>query len=76
MLDLWNRAEHYRDLAEEYRRLAATNLSSSMKQSYLLVAKDYLLLADIAEQAYLTERVIDETKRCIESSCLLKAQLG
>ena len=28
MLDAWNRAEHYRDLAEECRRLAAGTLSS------------------------------------------------
>ena len=46
------RAEHYRDLAKTYRRLAITalSLSKQMKDRYLLMAKDYVLLADIAEQ--------------------------
>jgi hypothetical protein len=30
MLDAWNRVEHYRDLGEECRRLAASTLSSRM----------------------------------------------
>ena len=30
MLDAWNRAEHYRDLAEECRRLATGTLSSTV----------------------------------------------
>jgi hypothetical protein len=51
MLDKLNRAERYRDLAEECRRLAATTLSSQMKNRYLLMAKDYILLADVEEQA-------------------------
>ena len=50
MSDAWNRAEHYRDLAKKYRRLATTTLSKQMKDRYLLMAKDYVLLADIAEQ--------------------------
>jgi hypothetical protein len=53
MSDAWNRPEHYRDLAEECRRLATTTLSSQMKNRYLLMAKDYILLADIAEQEIL-----------------------
>ena len=68
MLHLWNRAEHYRDLAQECRRLAETTLSSQMKDRYLFMAKDYVLLADIAEQAYVTEQAIEVSKRCIGSS--------
>jgi hypothetical protein len=51
MLNTWIRAEHYREFAEECRRLAATTLSSQMRNRYLLMAKDYTLLADIEEQA-------------------------
>ena len=52
MLDAWNRAEHYRDLAEECRRLATGTLSSQMKKRYLVMARDYILLADVEEQAH------------------------
>jgi hypothetical protein len=52
MLDTLNRAERYRDLAEECRRLATTTLSSQMKNRYLLMAKDYILLADVEHQAH------------------------
>ena len=52
MLDTWNRPEHYRDLAEECRRLATSTLSRQMKKRYLLMAKDYILLADVEEQAH------------------------
>jgi hypothetical protein len=52
MLDMCNRAEHYRDLAEECRRLATSTLSRQMKKRYLLMAKDYILLADVEEQAH------------------------
>jgi len=45
MLDAWTRSD-YRDLAEECRRLAASTLSDQMKKRYLLMAKDYTLLAD------------------------------
>jgi hypothetical protein len=51
MLDTLNRAERYRDLAEECRRLAITTLSSQMKTRYYLMAKDYILLADVEDQA-------------------------
>jgi hypothetical protein len=51
MLNTWIRAEHYRKLAEECRRLAATTLSNQMRNRYLLMAKDYTLLADLEEQA-------------------------
>ncbi len=47
------RPEHYRDLAKKYRRLATTTLSKQMKDRYLLMAKDFVLLADIAEQEIL-----------------------
>jgi hypothetical protein len=43
-------AEHYRDLAEECRLLATTTLSTQMRNRYSLMAKDYILLADIEEQ--------------------------
>jgi len=69
------RLERCRDLAEECRRLAASTLSGQLKKRYLLMAKDYTLLADMAEQTYLTERTIEDSKRCIESSRLLKVQL-
>ena len=52
MSDAWNRAEHYRDLAEECRRLATGTLSSRMRKRYLVMAKDYILLADVEEQAH------------------------
>ncbi len=52
MLEAWNQAEHYRDLAEECRRLAISTLSSQMKKRYLLMARDYILLADVEEQAH------------------------
>jgi hypothetical protein len=52
MLDTLHRAERYRDLAEECRRLATTTLSSQMKTRYSLMAKDYILLADVEDQAH------------------------
>jgi hypothetical protein len=50
--DAWNRAQNYRDLAEECRRLASGTLSSQMKKRYLVMARDYILLADVEEQAH------------------------
>jgi hypothetical protein len=52
LLNAWKRAEHYRDLAEECRRLATSTRSSQMKNRYLLMARDDTLLADVAEQVY------------------------
>jgi hypothetical protein len=52
MLDTWNRGRHYRDLAEECLCLATNTLSSQMKKRYLLMAKDYILLADVEEQPH------------------------
>ena len=52
MLDTPSRAKHYRDLADECRRLATSTLSSQMKKRYLHMAKDYILLADLEEQSH------------------------
>ena len=52
MLEARNRAEYYRDLAEACRRLASCTLSSRMKKRYLVMARDYILLADVEEQAH------------------------
>jgi hypothetical protein len=57
MLDTVNRAERYRDLAEECRHLATTTLSSQMKNRYSLMAKDYILLADVEDQAFPRRRL-------------------
>jgi len=46
VLDAWNRAEHYRDLAEECRRLAAITLSTQMRNRYSDMADQYALLAE------------------------------
>jgi hypothetical protein len=53
MLDAWSRVEHYRDLAEECRHLATSTVSSQIKDHYLLLASNYILLADIEEQELL-----------------------
>src|SRR6266853_2359123 len=45
MSDPSYRAEHCRDLAEECRRLAATTLSSQMRNRYSLMAENYSTLA-------------------------------
>jgi hypothetical protein len=68
MLDAWNRAERYRHLAEECHRLATTSLSSRMKNRYLLMAKDYILLADVEEQAhtYCTRPRLQKIPRTLE----------
>jgi hypothetical protein len=62
MLDTRNRAEPYRDLAKECRRLAASTPSSQMKKRYLLMAQDYMRLADLKEQAqaYRTPATVEE----------------
>jgi hypothetical protein len=67
MLDTLNRAERYRDLAHECRCLAATTLSSQMKNRYLLMAKDYVWLADVEDQAYaFTRRGLERMPRTRE----------
>jgi hypothetical protein len=52
MLDTQNRAKPYRKLAEECRRLATSTPSTQIKNRYLLMAQDYLGLADLKEQAH------------------------
>ena len=52
MLDTRNRAEPYRDLAEECHRLATSAPSSQMKNRYLLLAQDYTRLADLMGKAH------------------------
>jgi hypothetical protein len=44
-----NRAEHYRGLANEYRRLAANGSSSETRNYYLYMAKNYSTLAEAVE---------------------------
>ncbi len=50
MSDALYRAEHCRDLAEEFRRLSEMCASPEKRNHYSRMAKDYILLADIAEQ--------------------------
>lgn len=50
MSDAWTRAEHYRDLAEECRRLALTSFSTQMRNRYRRMAENYGTLAE-AESA-------------------------
>jgi hypothetical protein len=50
MLKALNRAERYRDMAEECRRLAAVSLSAQMRNRYSRMANDYVLLVDVEEQ--------------------------
>jgi len=53
MSDESNRAEHYRDVAIEYRRLATTSSSIQMRERYLRMAAHYGKLAEdeVDEQA-------------------------
>jgi hypothetical protein len=46
MSDESNRAEHYRDVAMEYRRLATTSSSTQMRERYLRMAAHYGKLAE------------------------------
>ena len=46
MWDALNRAESYRDLAEECRRLAASSLSPQMRNRFSKMADDYSTLAE------------------------------
>lgn len=52
MLDTRNRAKFYRDLAKECSRLATSTSSCQMKTRYLLMAEDYMWLADLKEQTH------------------------
>jgi hypothetical protein len=48
MPDARNRAQHYRDLAEEYRRLSIGS-SAEMRDRYLRMAQHYSKLAEAEE---------------------------
>jgi hypothetical protein len=48
MADAQNRAERYRDLAEEYRRLSIAS-STEMRARYLRMAEHYGRLAEAEE---------------------------
>ena len=43
-----NLAEHYRDLANEYRRLAANHSSADTRNYYLYLLENYSTLAEAA----------------------------
>jgi hypothetical protein len=62
MLDTRDRAEPCRELAEECRRLATSTTSSQIKDRYLLIAQDYMWLADLKEKAhaYRTPATVEE----------------
>jgi hypothetical protein len=47
------RAEHYRDLAEECRRLAVTSFSAQMRNRYWRMAENYRMLAEAEERGEL-----------------------
>jgi len=49
MLDALNRAERYRDLAEECRRLAAIGAPIEIRNRYLRMAEHYSKLAEAEE---------------------------
>jgi hypothetical protein len=49
MWDVLNRAERYRDLAEECRCLAATTFSTQMRSRYSRMAEIYTTLAEAEE---------------------------
>ncbi len=46
MLNAWNRPEHYRDLAEDCRRLAETTFSTPMRHRFRRMAEYYSTLAE------------------------------
>ncbi len=50
MSDAWNRAERYRDLAEECRRLAVIGSSTDVRDRYLRLAEYYSAMAAVEEQ--------------------------
>ncbi len=47
MLDAGNREDHYRDLAEECRRLAVASFSIQMSNRYWRMAEGYSMLAEV-----------------------------
>jgi uncharacterized coiled-coil DUF342 family protein len=49
MTDALNRAQRYRDLAEEYHRLAAIDSSTNIRDRYRRIAEHYSKLAEAEE---------------------------
>jgi hypothetical protein len=49
MLNSLKQAEHYRGLAEEFRRLAAFSFSNQMQNHYFQMAEHYSALAEAEE---------------------------
>lgn len=49
MTDALNQARHYRDLADECRRLAANGCSTEMRNRYLRMVEHYTTLAEAEE---------------------------
>jgi hypothetical protein len=56
MSNAWNRAEHYRNLAEECRRLAETTLSTQMRHRFWRMAEYYTTLAEAEGPGYTSLR--------------------
>jgi hypothetical protein len=56
MPNTWNWAEHYRDLAEECRRLAETTLSTLMRRRFGLMAEYYSAVAKAEGPEYTSLR--------------------
>jgi len=51
-----NRAEHYRDMADECRQLATFSVSSKLKSRFSEMADRYGTLAEAEEQATTNQR--------------------
>jgi len=49
MFNTLNQAERYRDLAQEYRRLAAFSFSTQMQHHYFQMAEHYSTQAEAIE---------------------------
>jgi hypothetical protein len=50
MSDQLYRAEYYRDMAEECRRLGVTSFSARMRNRYWRMAENYRMLAEAEER--------------------------
>jgi hypothetical protein len=57
MLGSWNRAEHYRDLAEECRRLATFTFSGQMRRRYSQMADHYTIVSEAEEPGTLATTI-------------------
>jgi hypothetical protein len=71
MFDTWNRAERYRDLAEECRRLAAIgssiNISTEIQNRYLRMAEHYSALAEAEKLRIAPRAKRDEPSRMFQT---------